>query len=367
MSNMSQYNKRKLNTFDEPERPDNADDSQDASEEDNDVLTSSPSSFTLNSSFKRLRNEPTTPETGTDSDLTTMPVEAPLPLPVSGEFPFKINSAPVGRAVRIYCDGIYDLFHIGHAKSLEQAKRSFPNVYLLVGVCDDAVTHKKKGLTVLNDKERAESVRHCKWVDEVIEHAPWVVDQEFLDRHQIDYVAHDDIHYASGDDEDVYAFAKRAGKFLPTRRTDGISTSDIITRIVRDYDAYVRRNLERGVSRKELNVGFLRNQQINMTKSVSDIRESIIQNWQGTAEELKQTFAMWDERSHELVRGFAGLFGAEAVVKLFRRRSQNGVEDNKDSETSGSVSEEAASSDEHPRSVSPVRRVIDFIRRDSAP
>jgi glycerol-3-phosphate cytidylyltransferase-like family protein len=31
----------------------------------------------------------------------------------------------------------------------------------------------------------------CRWVDEVIPDAPWVITQEYLDKHNIDYVAHD--------------------------------------------------------------------------------------------------------------------------------------------------------------------------------
>jgi hypothetical protein len=34
-------------------------------------------------------------------------------------------------------------------------------------------------------------VTSFRWVDEVIPDAPWVISQEFLDKHQIDYVAHD--------------------------------------------------------------------------------------------------------------------------------------------------------------------------------
>ncbi|KAJ3199388.1 hypothetical protein HK099_003193, partial [Clydaea vesicula] len=172
--------------------------------------------------------------------------------------PENLMDPPNGRPIRIYCDGIWDLFHFGHAQALEQAKKLFPNVHLMVGVCNDELTHTKKGKTVMNENERYCGVAHCKWVDEVVKDAPWLVTQKFLDEHEIDYVAHDDIPYKADDCDDVYKFVKDQGRFIPTARTVGVSTSDLITRIVRDYDAYVRRNMDRGASRKDLNISFFK-------------------------------------------------------------------------------------------------------------
>jgi choline-phosphate cytidylyltransferase len=221
-------------------------------------------------------------------------------------YDFKINKPPVDRPVRIYCDGIYDLFHFGHAKALEQAKKSFPNVYLMVGVCNDEETHRRKGKTVMTDEERYEAVRHCKWVDQVIPNAPWIVTQEFLDTHEIDYVAHDAEPYQSTESGDVYAFVKAQGRFLPTQRTEGISTSDLITRIVRDYDKFLRRNLERGVSAKDLNISFLKEQTIKTQRNIEKIRLNLLDH-----------LDLWESQSHHFITDFASLFGVELAVSNF--------------------------------------------------
>jgi len=153
----------------------------------------------------------------------------------TGSRSYKINPVPEGRPVRIYADGVYDIFHFGHALQLRQAKLSFPSVHLLVGVCSDVLVNQHKSPACMTHTERCESVRHCKWVDEVLPDAPWVIDDDFIGKYQIDYVAHDEEPYKTLTSDDVYAHVKQIGKFIPTRRTPGISTSELLERIVLQY------------------------------------------------------------------------------------------------------------------------------------
>jgi choline-phosphate cytidylyltransferase len=175
-------------------------------------------------------------------------------------------------------------------RQLEQAKKAFPEVYLIVGVTGDEETHQRKGLTVLSGAERAETLRHCKWVDEVIPDCPWIVTPEFLAEHQIDYVAHDDLPYQAAEGDDIYAGIKEQGKFLVTQRTEGVSTTGIITKVVRDYDKYIARQFKRGASRQELNVSWLKKNELEIKRHVGELRESIRSNWNMTGQELTREF-----------------------------------------------------------------------------
>ncbi|KAK2395228.1 T-complex protein 1 subunit beta [Trifolium repens] len=240
-----------------------------------------------------------------------------------------INDKPV----RVYADGIYDLFHFGHARSLEQAKKSFPNTYLLVGCCNDETTHKYKGKTVMTEAERYESLRHCKWVDEVIPDVPWVINQEFIDKHQIDYVAHDALPYAdtSGAGKDVYEFVKAIGKFKETKRTEGISTSDIIMRIIKDYNQYVMRNLDRGYSRKELGVSYVKEKRLRMNMGLKKLQERVKKQQETVGKKIgtvKKIAGMnrteWVENADRLVAGFLEMFeeGCHKMGTAIRDRIQ---------------------------------------------
>jgi choline-phosphate cytidylyltransferase len=241
---------------------------------------------------------------------------------------YKVNPVPKDRPVRVYADGIFDLFHLGHARGLQQAKNIFPNTYLIVGVCGDEITHKIKGKTVMNEDERVECVAHCRYVDEVITDAPWTLTQEFLDKHQIDFVTHGEDDSYDEEGNDVYKWVKDQGKFLVVKRTEGnfficfifsgISTSDLILRIVRDYDTYIRRNLSRGYSTEDMNIPFLKSTSIYFNSQVEKLGdtvrhgvENIGENISDRTETFMETVKKWKDFSEGLVFDFFMKFSGQ--------------------------------------------------------
>ena len=86
--------------------------------------------------------------------------------------------------INVYCDGVYDLCHIGH-KNLFKRALTHGN-RLFVGVCNDEACSAYKRPPIMNHEERCNEVAGCKAVTKVIPNAPCDgITQEFLEKHQI--------------------------------------------------------------------------------------------------------------------------------------------------------------------------------------
>lgn len=132
--------------------------------------------------------------------------------------------------VRVWCDGCYDMVHFGHANSLRQAKAM--GDYLVVGVHNDEEITKHKGPPVFTEEERYKMVRGIKWVDEVIEGAPYVTTLETLDKYDCQFCVHGDDITTTADGVDTYHIVKAAGRYKECQRTQGVSTTDLVGRML---------------------------------------------------------------------------------------------------------------------------------------
>ena len=137
------------------------------------------------------------------------------------------------KKIRIFMDGAFDLMHFGHMNAFRLAKSL--GTHLVVGVNSDRSITECKGAPLMNDEERLAMVQSCKFVDQVIPDCPYVMNQEYLEwvvrEHNIDFVVHGD-DPCIVDGKDVYATAKEAGRFQTIPRTEGVSTTDIVGRIL---------------------------------------------------------------------------------------------------------------------------------------
>ncbi|KAL0346871.1 UNVERIFIED_CONTAM: Ethanolamine-phosphate cytidylyltransferase [Sesamum calycinum] len=110
------------------------------------------------------------------------------------------------KRVRVYMDGCFDLMHYGHANALRQAKALGDE--LVVGVVSDEEIISNKGPPVLSMQER------------------------LFKEHKIDYIIHGDDPCLLPDGTDAYALAKKVGRYKQIKRTEGVSSTDIVGRIL---------------------------------------------------------------------------------------------------------------------------------------
>ncbi len=123
---------------------------------------------------------------------------------------------------------VADLFHYGHVNFLRLARKH--GDYLLVGVHADKTVMSYKRRPILSMEERVASVKHCRYVDEVISDAPLTIDRAWIEQHEIDLILHgDDLSRETA--EFWYGTPIKMGIYRSVAYTRGISTTEIIARI----------------------------------------------------------------------------------------------------------------------------------------
>jgi len=152
---------------------------------------------------------------------------------VFGDIMNHLNMPLLQSCKNVYCDGIYDLCHIGH-KNLFRHALSYGN-RLFVGVIGDEDANNYKRPPIMSAAEREAEVSNCKCVSKVIRNAPcFGLTEEFIRKHQIHVVAFGQEYldrYPNPDDDPYYKVPRKNGIAIPMPRTQSLSTSDLIRRI----------------------------------------------------------------------------------------------------------------------------------------
>ncbi|KAG9683887.1 phosphoethanolamine, partial [Aureobasidium melanogenum] len=151
-------------------------------------------------------------------------------IPAPGKWPVDPQDDVPISDDRIWVDGCFDFAHHGHAGAMLQARRL--GTELLVGVHSDEAILENKGPTVMTLDERCAAVDACRWATKSIPHAPYVTSLPWISHYGAKYVVHGDDITSDADGYDCYRFVKEAGRFKVVKRTPGISTTDLVGRML---------------------------------------------------------------------------------------------------------------------------------------
>ncbi|KAH0364835.1 phosphoethanolamine, partial [Aureobasidium melanogenum] len=151
-------------------------------------------------------------------------------IPAPGKWPVDPQDDVPISDDRIWVDGCFDFAHHGHAGAMLQARRL--GTELLVGVHSDEAILENKGPTVMTLDERCAAVDACRWATKSIPHAPYVTSLPWISHYGAKYVVHGDDITSDANGYDCYRFVKEAGRFKVVKRTPGISTTDLVGRML---------------------------------------------------------------------------------------------------------------------------------------
>ncbi len=134
------------------------------------------------------------------------------------------------KPVRIYMDGVFDIIHSGHFNAFRQAQ--YLGDLLVCGLNSDADVAKAKGKTLMDIKERSSLAGSSKWIGEVALDTPYTPTIETLDTYNCDYLAHGDDIPTNEHGQTIYDDLIAKKRIRVFRRTEGISTTVIIGRLL---------------------------------------------------------------------------------------------------------------------------------------
>jgi ethanolamine-phosphate cytidylyltransferase len=177
---------------------------------------------------------------------------------------FSNNSVPKPTDRIVYVDGSFDLFHIGHMRVLEEARKL--GDYVICGIHEDAVVNQHKGsnFPIMNLNERVLGVLSCRYVDEVVMGVPFAVTEELIEKLGVHAVVAGKIrdvptaadgdhpHGAAAGAQDPYEVPKRLGIYVEVISGCDLTADSMIQRIVDHRQAFLERQAKKVVKDKAM-------------------------------------------------------------------------------------------------------------------
>ena len=95
------------------------------------------------------------------------------------------------------------------------------------------------------------AVEACRWATKAVPRAPYVTSLPWITHYGCQYVVHGDDITSDSDGKDCYRYVKAAGRFKVVKRTPGISTTDLVGRMLLCTKSHFIPSLEKRLSGDE--------------------------------------------------------------------------------------------------------------------